>query len=409
MGNAAAARAGGRLAHVDSLRAIAALSVVAFHVTYRFPRPPNALWANLSQRAAGPPVPGVVLFFLISGFVLYRPFVRARFEGRPLPELGAYATRRVARIVPAYWVALAVATVWIGLPEVESARGVIRYFGFLQLYGPMSVASGGISPAWTLCVEVTFYAVLPLLAIGARRLLPARPLRSELTLCALLVVASLAWQLAVGLAVPDGSAWKVDLLWTLPGSLDCFALGMLFAVLGAVPAAQPLRGLAAVERAPWLLWAVALGLLYLVGRLAPLGRHGLIAWWIPTHELKAVACALLLAPAGLFPERRDWTRRLLAWRPLVWVGTVSYGIYLWHMPLLTKIAPLVVPDGQLVAQLVTIALSVFLGAASFYLVEQPAQRLARRLPRRRTSPPAPAAERAVLDPVVAVTTQDPSL
>src|SRR5207302_6339341 len=81
---------------VDSMRAVAALSVILFHVTYWFPIPRNEVWQYLSQRNAGPPLTGVVLFFLISGFVLYRPFAQARFEGRSMPALFPYAVRRVA-------------------------------------------------------------------------------------------------------------------------------------------------------------------------------------------------------------------------------------------------------------------------------------------------------------------------
>jgi peptidoglycan/LPS O-acetylase OafA/YrhL len=371
-----------RFALVDSMRALAAISVVVFHVTYKFPVPQGGAWSYLSQRNAGPPITGVVVFFLISGFVLYRPFVKARFEGEPMPPLVPYAVRRVARIVPAYWVALAVVTVWLGLKEVMHPGGVVRYFGFLQLYGNSHTAGGGISVAWTLGVEVTFYATLPLLALAMRRWGRSRSfVGSELAMCGTLVLASLAWQAVIIATVSGTSGWLVTALWTLPGSLDLFGAGMALAVLSVVSessARQP-RWIRVVERRPWLPWLLAAGVFYAVGRSAELYTHGFAAWWIPSHELKALGAALLLLPVIFGAPDRGWLRRALGWRPLLWLGTVSYGIYLWHKPVLDGLDSRLVPHGEVITALVLLAVTVAIAAASFYLIERPAQRVARRL------------------------------
>lgn len=382
-----------RFALIDSMRALAAVSVIVFHVSYWFPVPRNELWQYLSQRNAGPPVTGVVLFFLISGFVLYRPFVQARVEGRPLPALFPYSVRRIARIVPAYWLALTVVTVGFGLHEVMSVSGAIRYYGLLQLYGTLKTAGGGISVAWTLCVEVTFYASLPLLAIAVRRAGSRRsPIHGELAMCAALVLASLAWQAMIIAAVPRSSGSLLTLLLILPGSLDLFAAGMALAVISVALARASRRPvwLRVVGRWPVLPWALAVGVFYVVG-LPALAAHGFALWWMASHELKALGCALLLVPVVFGSERKGVLRRVLAFPPLLWLGTVSYGIYLWHKPLLDKLGPHLAPHGELVTATVMAAITVAVAAASFYAVERPIQRMARRyLARRAARGPLPA-------------------
>jgi peptidoglycan/LPS O-acetylase OafA/YrhL len=378
------------------MRGLAAFSVLVFHATFPF-RPPTGIWQYLSQRNAGPPITGVVVFFLISGFVLYRPFVEARLDGNRMPSLLPYAVRRVARIVPAYWVALAVVTVWLGLHEVQTPAGAVRYFGFLQLYGSFNTANGGISPAWTLCVEITFYAALPLLALAVRRVSASRFITtrsieprsivsSELALCAAMVVTSLIWQTVVCAAVPLSSGWRVTLLWTLPGSLDLFAAGMALAIVSAAVERRstPPRWLAVVDRMPWLPWLLAIGVFYGVGRVPDLGRYGFAAWWIPSHELKAIGAALLLVPLIFGSPARGWLRRIVGWRPLVWLGGISYAIYLWHKPLLEKLLPHVAGHGELVTTLVLAVATTVIAAVSFYAIERPAQRMARRFLRWRT-------------------------
>ena len=122
---------------------------------------------------------GVAVFFLLSGFLLYRPFAQARFEGRRRPATLLYAQRRALRIVPAYWVALVCVVLLVGrsgesatASPVFTPEGIITYFGFLQIYDSNTLL-GGISAAWTLCVEVTFYALLPLWALLIARI-PSR-------------------------------------------------------------------------------------------------------------------------------------------------------------------------------------------------------------------------------------------
>jgi peptidoglycan/LPS O-acetylase OafA/YrhL len=102
---------------LDGVRALAALSIVFLHVGdgTGFART-NALGAFTSRMDAG-----VALFFVLSGFLLYRPFVAARLDDRPAPSAGRYLRRRLLRIVPAYWLALLVmgALGWIAVLNAD--------------------------------------------------------------------------------------------------------------------------------------------------------------------------------------------------------------------------------------------------------------------------------------------------
>jgi peptidoglycan/LPS O-acetylase OafA/YrhL len=277
----------------------------------------------------------------------------------------------------------------LGLSYVVTPVGVIRYFGFLQLYARWPVVNAGISPAWTLCVEVTFYALLPLLAIAMRRTTRRGGsfLRTELTLCGLMVAGSLLWQTAIFALVPATSAWRLSLLLMLPGSLDLFAAGMALAVMSAeltVSGATP-RFSGLLGGAPWAWWLAALGSFWVVGAVAGLGSEGLAAWWIPTHLLKATGSALLLVPLVFDDGTRGRFAQVLGSRPMLYLGAVSYGVYLWHFPLLDAMSPGLERHGELVTGLVLTVVTVAVASLSLFVVERPAQRLARRYLDGRTS------------------------
>jgi peptidoglycan/LPS O-acetylase OafA/YrhL len=361
---------------VDSLRAIAALSIVVFHLTFAL-----GGWANPTL---GPYLRqlnvGVAVFFVISGFVLYRPFAAARLAAAPHPPFRGYAVRRILRIVPAYWVCLPVAALLLQTAsEVFTPRGIVTYFGFLQIYDASTII-GGLGTAWSLCVEVTFYAALPLWVLLMRRLRGSF-LRTELAGLAGLVAISVAWKLAIQ-SLPADAPGALTGQLMLPAFLDLFALGMALAVLTL---AAPER-LAAVDRAPWLPWLMAAGAFVLLGA----GRDpGAIfdngAVW--QHELRGLIGVLLLLPAIAGMRHDDALRRLLALPALLWLGLVSYAIYLWHWPLIAALHRWGAP-GVVVAVGAPL-LTVVVAAASWYAVERPAQLWGRR--QSGTPDPAPAA------------------
>ncbi len=267
---------------------------------------------------------GVILFFVISGFLLYRPFVAARADGRLRPGTARYARRRVLRIVPAYWVALTVLAVFPGISGVFSDDWW-RYYFFLQLYAEDTFA-GGIPVAWTLCVEVTFYMLLPLFALAVRRLRigsgPRAWMRAELVVLALVAAVGIAIQvaearqavsMAVGQSVLGQSTW--------------FALGMALAVASVAAESdsrEPWALRVVVERSG-LLWLGAVG--SLVGLAFLLHPGGLleIAQALETKQsvaktlagiaLTASLCGLLVLPAIFGGHAGGVPRRVLAAAP----------------------------------------------------------------------------------------------
>ena len=148
---------------VDGMRAIAALSIVVFHAGgatfYTLSHPLGGYVARLNV--------GVTLFFVISGFLLYRPYLAARFGGPPAPRLRDYARRSMLRIFPAYWVALIVLGIAVDLPGAVSSDWWVYAF-LLQGYR-LDWVLGGIGPAWSLSIEVAFYAALPFFALALAR------------------------------------------------------------------------------------------------------------------------------------------------------------------------------------------------------------------------------------------------
>src|SRR5437588_12172080 len=145
----------------DSLRAIAFLCVLMTHA---------AIFAGLEGPGTrlGPFYArldlGVNVFFAISGFLLFRPFVVAHLESEPSIRVRAFAWRRFLRIVPPFWLMLTVVSLWIGAPDVFKPAHLPFYYGFAQIYNVHTLTLQGLPQAWSLCVEVSFYLFLPLYA-----------------------------------------------------------------------------------------------------------------------------------------------------------------------------------------------------------------------------------------------------
>jgi peptidoglycan/LPS O-acetylase OafA/YrhL len=275
-------------------------------------------------------------------------------------------------------VALTLLAVYPGLVGVFTGDWW-RYYLLLQVYSTGDAAVHGLAAAWSLCVEVTFYAALPLYAVLMRRLGRGRErsarLRLELAALALLGGASV---IARAISLEAGGS-MIDL--TLVGTFGWFAVGMALAVLSVGPApAGPVRF---VTRHPGVCWLAAAAL-YVGMCLLLRGPEGeplryTQSQWLVQHVLSAGVALLLVLPAVFGHAAGGWPRRVLAWPVLAWLGLVSYGIYLWQggwvLEAWRQGARDWVPGAPFVVMtLVTLAGTVTFAALSYYLVERPLMR-----------------------------------
>ena len=381
-----------RFPMLDGVRAIAALSVVVLHVSDRSGFSQHKIAGALTARLNV----GVALFFVLSGFLLYRPFVAARVDGRPATTVAHYLRRRALRILPGYWVALAVVA---GVGWVTFTLGWWRYAFFLQPYNIYSLFSG-INPAWTLAIEVLFYISLPLWVVVARRLLAGRPraaqLRAELWAVGALAVFGIAFRTAAVL-IENTSLWVIS----YPAHLAWFAGGMGLALLSLWledrPAPRLLRPLIASPAACWGAALIAYLLAaYATGLPRGLGSSPTPLENIAGHVLYLVVAVLVTLPAIVVltgagkPSGISAAIRGLLSHPLaLWLGAISYGIFLYHDPFLDWLIGRGFLDSApglpyLDLMVVVVGGSILMGAASYYLVERPFLRL--KDPRSRARP-----------------------
>jgi peptidoglycan/LPS O-acetylase OafA/YrhL len=317
----------------DGLRAIAAITVVLHHASFPTAKMINGRLAPYFTHLDI----GVAVFFLISGFLLYRPFVAAAFAGRAAPSVRRFFRRRLLRIFPAYWLALVCIIAFFGLQmPVAGPRSYLEYFTLLQVYDPAR-ATGGLAQAWTLSIELSFYAFLPLYACTMRRLSVGRPsearVRVELAGLAVLYAVSVAFRGLV-FALHSGTVHAVGIYW-LPANLDYFALGMGLAVASAWLARRevghPLADTVGALSILWWLIALACFVTVSKGLRLPVGLvrvDGAKAY--ARQFLYGATAFFLLLPAVFGPQDRGLVRRFLRWGPIVYLGLISYGIYLWH-------------------------------------------------------------------------------
>ncbi len=375
----------GRAAHYypcfDGVRALAALSVLVFHAALFTGTFHGSLGNYLINLDAG-----VWVFFVASGFLLYRPFVQAHFSRERRPNVARYFLRRGARIYPAYWVALLVMTVVLGEATLHGTANAIRHATLTQSYvgGRPADLFAGLPQAWTLVVEVSFYVFLPcfayLVVLASRR---CSAVAVELGGLAVLMTVGVAAVLWASFGHPPLA------VLVLPTHLPAFALGMLLAVLVSRPwGAGVAAALTWAGRRPWLWWLLAAAAFVAIplvfGRTTVKPGPGQAA---ELDLCRTVIGVCIVVPAVLGDQGAGLMRRFLRARWMVFLGVISYGIYLWHYNIVV-IAQRdwlgYKPDGgnAAVVGVLAFAATVVVAAASWYLIERPLIRLVHRRARR---------------------------
>lgn len=363
-----------RLPALDGLRGIAALMVLLTHAAFltglsATPR----LDAHLYARGDF----GVAIFFALSGFLLYRLLMHELATSGRM-RIGVYMARRFARVIPAYWVVLAVLVV-ATRPET---RDIVLHAvgGHIYVHDSMISAFG---QSWSVATELSFYLVLPLLVRWLARRRGAEPGHALVLMLRLLVLTSL-----LGFFV--GPAWlgeDVLLERLLPWRAPHFLVGMIFAEATITPTNRVSMWLRSMADRPGGCLAIA-GAAYLAAT-TPLAGSLLLE---PAHGIQLVLRTLfatVVAAALLLPltlGRRSAWSDFLSHPTTRWLGLVSYGVFLWHLPVFEAIfhvtgAP-VFRGGMLPLLAVGVPISLLLGFLSHQFIELPASRLAARLRRR---------------------------
>jgi peptidoglycan/LPS O-acetylase OafA/YrhL len=381
-----------RLGALDGLRGLASLGIVALHVwMFDYGDAGHPAKTGLDH-ALGELRLAVPLFFVLSGFLVYRPFVAAALDGRAGPRLSAYAVKRAARIVPGYAAAVIGAFFLmraIDHPFAISASELPRFLLFAQ--NQSDATRGRLDPPmWTLAIEVTFYLLVPVLGLIALRL--GRGLGRQLTLIGGL------FALGAGLiAAAHFGRWPAATTTSLIAHVSTFAAGMAAAAL--------VHGRELRARTGWLLVAAGVALVVADGVWHSLQLGPFVLRVTLADQPAAVGFALLIAGLAGSPARI----RAVDLPPLATAGTLSFGIYLWHFPTIYALRAWGwwSPD-LLVALATTTAIATAVALLSWKALEQPAirwsqrSRPARGTPTRHTAAAARDRSPAAAEPALAV-------
>jgi peptidoglycan/LPS O-acetylase OafA/YrhL len=325
---------------LDGVRAVAVLMVVLWHTEY-------LLWLNMG-------VPGVALFFALSGYLITGLLVdewSRSAAGRV--DLRSFYWKRAARLFPALVLVVAVMdVVLLTLGALKTAVASVLSLVYVANYVAIGRGQfpGAWGHTWSLAVEEHFYLLWPLLLPWLlRRFGLRKSMWATLALCGV----ALAWRTV--LASVGASS-----LWLEVGSLER-ADALLYGCAAAM-----------AVRLGWQLprWTTALAAAVIAAHLAVPG--GSLA--VMTSATLGVAGAVLVSGLDTTAGRR--VRAALSLRPLVRLGVLSYGIYLWHLPLMFVTDELGLPRWPW--SLVAAALSVLAAWASYRWVEMPVRLWARR-------------------------------
>jgi len=355
---------------LEGMRGFAAFGVLVTHVAFQ-------------TGATGDPVIGriwgrfdlaVAVFFALSGFLLWRPHAAAARGFGKAPTIARYWLNRAARILPAYWVLVVLVLAF--LPAAGGGWKVwMSNLALLQVFVPLTLTEG-LTQMWSLSVEVAFYLLLPIIALVLVKM-RGDSARFRVPVLLALAVISFSWAF-LPIPAPDGihhDNW-------LPGYIPWFAAGMLLAELAMVGGTWVHR---LAEHRVWMgaIAVVAFGLstTWLAG---PEGLVRAEPWQYATKiALGAVMSFALLAPLVLAGHRH----RILASPFALAVGRWSYGLFIWHLAVLTIVFPMfgIAPfNGNFWFVLaVTTVLSIAVASASYALVEEPSRRAVHRWEKRR--------------------------
>ena len=364
---------------LDSLRGFSTILIVVYHTSFvsgYTVAHANSIGAYIDRLNIG-----VAIFFVLSGFLIFRPFAHSLIHGSPLPKTRNYYLKRASRILPGYWLALFVLAGLDALTIVNTS-GFIRNVFIVHSFTEHNVFTG-IRQAWTLAVEMSFYVVVPAFAYVFVR--QARRRNGPVSASTLLKALSFLFlgAYAFRLFIHQIDFWFLDTahIW-LPSHMDTLALGMGLAVLVEAPASaktlSKLKNFIANHAESFVVcsvfvWLISANINMAIGLNRTEFHIDLLG-----HFLYGIASVLLVAPFCV--DSQALLVKAMSFRLFTWLGTISYGIYLWHMAFLggnfsEKYMPYSENDGQVLLRfLVVLPASIAIASLSYYVLERPIMR-----------------------------------
>ena len=316
---------------------------------------------------------GVPIFFVLSGFLLTLPFASAKRPGDV--SLTTYAVRRLTRIAPAYYLCLLCTVLWLEQGAGGSvALRLATALGFVNSYAPATFfPSAANPPLWSIGVEVQFYLLLPLVLLGLARWgqVTWRRLAAAAVVFQAAAVVCVAWPLGRLLddAASPTAAWVVTM-----NPLVLFPQFLFGAVLAFVHCRATWLQ-AAIEKTPR--WAADVVVTLCFAGLAAIDWAAVpaledwFAWSAASYQFPLFH--LLLVPIFLLTRRTVVWRELLGNRLAKRAADLSFGVYLWHFPIMHAVAA---NDSSFpVLAVKTLVLSFVFAGASYLYLERPILRL----------------------------------
>ncbi len=353
---------------LDGLRTIAVGLVVAYHI---------------GVPGTGGGLLGVGVFFTLSGFLITMLLLN-RWEKHGDLDLRHFWIRRFRRLLPAVvllLIVVLVATVFVH-PDKLGDRGEQAFFALIYVANWHTIFTGGsyfeqfdgpspLDHLWSLAVEEQFYVVWPLLLLGMLTLFRARK-DGEGTASAFkkaavvtFVLGAASFVLLALLADPTGDSTRAY------EGTDTRAGGLLWGAVLAMLWRPKTVAQIQSEKALWtldVLGAVGVaGILYLAATTDQLD-YSLYTWGIAALTVSTVLVLMPLIHA------QSWTNRILGVAPLRWIGERSYGIYLWHMPVVAFLPERTLYGQDVWRGLIVVALTVVFAELSWRFVEDPIRR-----------------------------------